>query len=279
MPNYDLHIHSTYSDGVLSVGEIINIAKLNNLTGIAITDHDTVAAFKDPAFSKENELNIIPGIELSTIYNKAEIHILGYFLDYDNIELNKTLDEIKLFRLTRGEKMVHRLNEMNYNISIEDVMEEVKENASFGRPHIARCLVKKGYFKDTYAVFEKLLGNGKPACIDRFKLHPKDGIELIKKSGGIPILAHPYVCKTGLSNESVTTMIKDMISWGIEGIEVYHTLHSKVQEGILLNIAIKNNLVVTGGSDCHESTDDKGQFIIGTKGISLVDFKKLNLRR
>ncbi|MEG2893154.1 MAG: PHP domain-containing protein [Clostridium sp.] len=279
MPNYDLHIHSTYSDGVLSVSDIIKIAKIKNLKGVAITDHDTVAAFSDKSFLAEDEIEIIPGIELSTVYNGAEIHILGYYFDYTNTKLIETLDMIKTFRLTRGEKMVKRLQEMNYNITIEDVLEDVNENASFGRPHIARCLVKKGYFKDTFQVFEKLLGNGKPACIDRFKLHPRDGINLIKEAGGIPSLAHPYVNKSGLSDSSINGMVKDMIGWGIEGIEVYHSLHSKVQEGILLNTSIKNNLIVTGGSDCHEKLDSNGDYVIGYKGISNDELEKLKLRR
>ncbi|MEG0371920.1 MAG: PHP domain-containing protein [Clostridium sp.] len=279
MVNYDLHVHSTYSDGVLSVKEIIDICKEKSLLGVAITDHDTVTAFSDKSFLDEDDIYIIPGIELSTSYNKQEIHILGYNIDYNNKFLLRTLNKIKEFRLNRVETIISKLNIMGYNIILDDVLEYVAENASIGRPHVARCLVNKGYFKDTYDVFERLLANGKPACVDRFKLHPKEGIDLIKNAGGIPVLAHPYVSKSKQTQSNFSIFINDMVGYGIEGIEVYHSLHSKIQEGLLLNYAIKNNLLVTGGSDCHDKYDKNGEYIIGTKGVDSYVFSKFNLVR
>ncbi|KMT23045.1 PHP domain-containing protein [Clostridium cylindrosporum] len=279
MINYDMHVHSTYSDGTLSLREIIDTCKENSLKGVAITDHDTVAAFSDEAFINEKEIDIIPGIELSTIYDGREIHILGYYIDYNNIKLLETLDKIRNFRFNRTEMIISKLNSLGYDISIEDISGHVDKSSSLGRPHIARCLVEKGYFKDTQEVFDKILGNGKPACVDRYKIHPKDGINLIKEAGGIPVLAHAFVSKNSLTSSDFKELMEDMIRYGVIGIEVYHSLHSKVQEGTLLNYAIKHNLLITGGSDCHEKLDSHGNLILGSKGIDTENIIKLKSAR
>lgn len=275
MINYDMHVHSTYSDGTLSIKEIVNICREKSLTGVAITDHDTVAAFSDKSYLCETSIDIIPGIELSTSYKECEVHILGYYIDYTNENLLKVLDKIRNFRLNRVEAILSKLNDMGYFITMEDVLENITKPASVGRPHIARCLVEKGYFKDTSSVFDNILGNGKPACVDRFKLSPKEGIDIIKDAGGIPVLAHPYVSKSTTVSSNFSEFINDIVSYGVMGIEVYHTLHSKTQEGYLLNYAIKNNLLITGGSDCHEKYDKNGNYVLGSKGIDTLKVKKL----
>lgn len=274
MIDYDMHVHSTYSDGVLSVKEIIEICKKRSLKGVSITDHDTVAAFEDTHYLEEKSLDIIPGVELSTSYNGEEVHILGYNIDYKNENLLKTLNKIKNFRVNRVEEIVNKLKHLGYDIEIEEVFSKASKESSIGRPHIARCLVEKGYFKDTNLAFEKVLGNNKPGFVERYKLSSEDGINLIKSSGGIPVLAHPCIIQSfGLSK-----VITDMIKYGIEGIEVFHTLHSRLNEGELLNFAIKNNLLITGGSDCHEKLASNGEFVIGSKGITLDHIQKLKGR-
>lgn len=276
MVDYDMHVHSTYSDGTLSVKEIIEICKEKNMKGVAITDHDTVAAFTDVNIIKENSLDIIPGIELSTYYNNSEVHILGYYIDYENEEFLKVLNKLKDFRVNRLESIICRLQKIGYDITKEDVLATIENTSSVGRPHIARCLVTKGYFKDTHEVFDKILGNGKPACVERYKLSVKEGIDLIKNAGGIPVLAHAYVTKgNNVASSDFKTFINDIISYGIMGIEVFHSLHSRIQEGNLLNYAIKNNLLVTGGSDCHEKLNSSGEYIIGSKGIDYSKIEKI----
>lgn len=280
MINYDMHVHSTYSDGTLKVNEIIEICKIKKLIGVSITDHDTISAYKDVNILnlKDNNIDIIPGLELSTSYENIEVHILGYYIDCNNIKLNNILNKLKDFRLHRLKNMIEKLNALGYRINEKEVLKTTNENASVGRPHIARCLVQKGYFKNTKDAFDKILGNGKPAHIERFKLTPKEGIDLIKDAGGIPILAHPYVSKTNkISN--LKAFLNDMLEYGIMGIEVFHSLHSKLEEGYLLNYANKNNLLITGGSDCHEKFNSSNEFIIGTKGISLDRITNLKSAR
>lgn len=274
MIDYDMHVHSTYSDGTLSVKEILEICKKKSLKGVAITDHDTVAAFEDSHYLDEKSLDIIPGVELSTSYNGEEVHILGYNIDYKNECLLKTLDKIKNFRVHRVEEIINKLKHLGYDIEIEEVFLKATKDSSIGRPHIARCLVEKGYFKDTNSAFEEILGNNKPAFVERYKLSSEEGINLIKSAGGIPVLAHPCI----IQSFSLSKVIADMIKYGVEGIEVFHTLHSKLDEGDLLNYVIKNNLLITGGSDCHEKLDSNGEFVIGSKGISLEHIQKLKGR-
>ena len=126
----------------------------------------------------------------------------------------------------------------------------------------------------TRSAFEEILGNNKPAFVERYKLSSEEGINLIKSAGGIPVLAHPCI----IQSFSLSKVIADMIKYGVEGIEVFHTLHSKLDEGDLLNYVIKNNLLITGGSDCHEKLDSNGEFVIGSKGISLEHIQKLKGR-
>lgn len=277
MVNYDMHIHSIYSDGNLTVEEIINICKSKSLKGFSITDHDTTCAYDDEAILKEKILEIIPGIEISTLYEDCEVHILGYYIDSTNHGLQNALNKMKEFRLNRLDSILHKLNNIGYKITKNNVLDGIKnKNVSIGRPHIAKALVNLGYFKNTKDVFNKVLGNGKPAFVSRFKLSPLEGISLIKSAGGVPILAHPCVSKTNKVSD-FKAFLNDMVTYGIKGLEVYHSLHTKLEEGFLLNYAIKNNLLITGGSDCHNKFNSLNEIVIGTKGIN--DIEKLKNAR
>lgn len=276
MIDYDMHIHTIASDGVLKPEEIFKIASEKGLKGLAITDHDTVEAIEDCLSLREKyDLDFIPGIELSTDYNGAEIHILGYYLDYTNKELLELLKSFQIERLLRIHKMLEKLNKLGYKITFEEIQlesEKTSENNSIGRPHLARALIKKGYFRNINDVFEKLLGNGKPGYVERFKYQTEEGIKTLRKFGGIPVFAHPGLTK--LEYSKLDKLIKEFVSFGLQGIEVYHTDHTNETSYMLAKLANKYDLLVTGGSDYHAPSANR-EFSIGSKGVMEIDINRL----
>jgi len=242
---FDLHIHTNYSDGLYSPKEIVDLAITKNLNGIAITDHDTIEGIEVALKYTNNRFNlkIIPGIELSCIYNYEEVHILGYFIDYTHPKLLNISKTIRNSRGERGAKMVEKLNNLGLSISLKEVRQLSKYDY-IGRPHIARVLINKGYVKDISEAFHKYLAIGKPAYVDRYRISIEETISLINNAGGLAVLAHPGLLKD-------KNIINYCISSGIQGLECIHSKHSEDDKIYLLDIAEKNNLVVTGGSDFH----------------------------
>lgn len=253
----DLHLHTTFSDGALTPLQVVNIAHELNLKAIAITDHDTIDGIPEAlqASSNHPDLEVIPGIELSTFLNNEEVHILGYYIDYKNPNLTKTLAHLQEEREERVIKIVNKLNELGINISYREVRER-SLGKSIGRPHIATVLTEKGYTRSVSDAFSKYLVPGQPAYIPRQKISPPFAIDLIKQSHGIPVLAHPGL----LTDQDI---IFDLIKHGIMGIEVYHTDHSEDQTSYFEKLATNYNLLITGGSDCH----GRDPLLIGTLPI------------
>lgn len=246
---YDLHIHSTFSDGMLSPQQIIDEALRIGLHGLALTDHDTVSGI-DVAmeYAKYRNFPLIAGIELNTEIGPFESHILGYFIDWHNDGLISRLSELKESREQRAVKMVSKLNSMGIDIKLQRVKELAKGDL-VGRPHIAQSMMEKGYVFSVKEAFEKYIGQGRPAYIPRYKFQPSEAIELIKSTGGITVLAHPGLLK----NSSV---INELLDMGIEGIEVNYPEHSLEDTERYLNLAIHRRIFVTGGSDYHGSLND-----------------------
>ncbi|QZY56813.1 PHP domain-containing protein [Crassaminicella profunda] len=242
----DMHVHTSASDGILSPTEIVDWAKKRGLKGVAITDHDTIDGIKEAIRASEQYDNflVIPGIEFSTLYHGVEIHILGYFVDYENLELIDITNAIKNYRFKRAELIIDKLQKLNYDIHFSEVKGVVKEGA-IGRPHIARILVQKGYMSSMQEAFEKLLKKGKAAYVERFKLTVDEAIHIIEKSKGIPVLAHPGLIDDGVDVEGI-------IRKGIKGIEVYHSKHSVFHNRLYFKLSKKYNLFITGGSDYHD---------------------------
>lgn len=261
----DLHIHTTASDGRLSPLEIVNQAKRVGLSHIAITDHDTVAAYKElRATISDNTASkpiIIPGIEFSTDLPNHEVHILGYFIDIDNSKLNEQLEVILNDRLRRSKIMVEKLNALGYLIDYNRVLAIAGQAKSVGRPHIAMALVEKKYFKTVPEAFDQVLVKNGPAYVPHYKLTPEQAIRLIEAAGGIAILAHP-----GLIGDD--NLVIDVIKLGIHGLEVYHPEHDQAMTSKYLGIADKYNLKITGGSDFHaipgRYPEELGRFTIPT---------------
>jgi predicted metal-dependent phosphoesterase TrpH len=277
MVNYDLHIHTTASDGLLTPESIFKIALAKGLKGIAITDHDTIDALPECELIASNySMDFIPGIEISSDYKKYEIHILGYFIDYSDNKLLSFLDWLQQTREYRNVKMIELLQKLGYDVHYEEIHKNLDtHNKSIGRPHIARLLIEKGYFSNIKEVFDKLLGTNKPAYVNRQKVSIQDAARAILESKGIPIIAHPLINSKFNMENDFKSFIKYCVESGIMGIEVFHTQHNEEQEEYLFELAKKYKLIITGGSDCHGELID-GDYLLGSRGINSIDMLRLN---
>lgn len=269
-PDFDLHIHTTASDGLHTPDQIVDKAVAAGLRGIAITDHDTVAGIA-PALaymdSSRIHLNLIPGIELNTEYKGKEVHILGYYIEVNNGELNQHLEEIRAARTTRGAQIVARLNQLGLPLSLAEV-QAYAAGESLGRPHIARALVHRGYTDSVEEAFNLYLEKGKPAYVPRYKFTPQEAIQWVKKAGGISVLAHPGLIK----DEHI---VDEVLSMGIEGLEVFHPQHTYMDSRNYLHKTRQSQLLVTGGSDFHGEGQRKGKQAVGMTGINMVEWQRI----
>lgn len=240
----DLHIHTVYSDGTFEPEEAVQSAYEAGLSCIAICDHDVVEGV--PLALAEAEkcgIEVIPGVELSSDIENGELHMLGYFVDYEDKNFIRQLDDLKSARVERVRAMCQRLKEIGINIEAEEVF-ELSGPGTVGRLHIARVMVAKGYVPAIPDAFRKYIGDNGPAYINRFRLFPEDAVRLITGAKGVPVIAHPY----SLSDES---LIGNMVSAGVKGIEVFYPEHNSSLSQHYIAIAEKFNLVMTGGSDFH----------------------------
>lgn len=244
----DLHTHSTYSDGTLSPGELVHRAKDHNIETLALTDHDTIDGIAE-AFVHGQQLGIeiITGIEISAIYNDTTMHILGYGFNLNDDLLAESINTMQLARRERNKKIVEKLNKMGHKISYEELSR--KKGRQTGRPHIARLLVQKGYVKNIETAFKHFLRDGGPAYEEGYKLPARDAIHVIRKAGGVSVLAHP--AKINLLKETLDSLIAQLTSCGLDGIEIFYPRHSQKDIKKLRKTAGEHNLLLTGGSDFH----------------------------
>lgn len=256
----DLHIHSSYSDGILPPVDIIGLSISKGIKCISITDHDSVQS-QSASYGDLTDIEVVPGIELSSEYNGHEIHLLGYFIDINDSFLNSALNKIHKEREDRVHNIIKKLNKMSMDISVSEI--EISKFVSLGRPHIAKLLVEKGYVNSIREAFHIYLAKGKPAYIDRFKISYKETLKLIRDSGGISVLAHPGEIYKGINMER---LIQDLKIYGLNGIEVFHPSHKDRDINNFYNLAIKYKLVISGGSDYH-GNNSKNEACIGSKGL------------
>lgn len=243
----DLHMHTSCSDGVLTPEELVQSAKEAGLNFIAITDHDTVdgiCQLYEAGLYPNTGIKIIPGIEFSAHHDASEIHILGYNIDIYNRELVERLNDVVEARWTRFSTMVAKLQALGYDISETDVLEIADGSTSISRSHIAQTMVHKGYCASVRETFEQLLNKGKPAYVSHYRLEPGEIIDLIKNSGGTPVLAHPKLVHDD-------ALVEQLLKNGIEGIEAIYPKHDAEDTKRYLEMADKYHLLVTGGSDFH----------------------------
>lgn len=240
----DLHLHTTASDGSFTPSEVVNKAVQLGLEVIAITDHDTVAGIAEAkAEAAGKELDVIPGIELNTELSNSEIHILGYYIDNNNLALMNELNKLRAARYDRIEKMIKKLEDQKIEIDFDYVCQLAADN-SLSRVHLAQAIVEHGYVSQISEAFDEYIGKDCPSYVSRYKLTPRKAIELIKAAGGIPVLAHPALLERD-------ELIPEFITDGLVGIEVYHSEHSQSDVRHYKHLAQKYGLVITGGSDCH----------------------------
>lgn len=269
MVNVDLHVHTTSSDGLMSPSEVVQRAVQNKVKVLAITDHDTISGIDEALLEAKNSyIKVIPGIELSTTHNKESIHILGFFRDdsYKNPELNKKLYELKNNRVIRAEKMVHKLKEnLNIEISFENVLKRGKDVVA--RPHIAQEIISEGYPYDTEYIFQHFIGKDCPAFVPTTKMTTAEGIKLLHKYNALVFLAHPVLIKK--------SPITDFLNIGLDGIEAVYFQNTPEDEEFFREIAKKNNLLISAGSDCHGNLeDDLRHGDIGAMKLDDESFKK-----
>ncbi|WP_018249000.1 PHP domain-containing protein [Orenia marismortui] len=251
----DLHLHTTASDGSFTPSQLVTKAKELGFSAIAITDHDTIDGITEGIdLAEKLDIELVPGIEMNTDYENTEIHVLGYYIDYKDQKFIDKLASLKEARYNRIKRIVGKLNALGLEIDFE----EVKKNAdggALGRPHVAQIMLDKGYVEEWSEAFDKYIAKGAPAYVERKKLTPQEAIQLIKEFGGIPVVAHPVLIERD-------ELLDQLIEWGIEGIEVYHTEQDDKDSKRYLEFAQKNSLLITGGSDCH-GPRRKGEVLIG----------------
>lgn len=269
MHKADLHIHTHFSDSSLSPKQVVGYAQKAGLSTIAITDHDTIDGIDEAIMSAEvSGIEVVPGVELSVeteggLPHRGELHILGYFIDWKNPRFN---EQLRIFRQTRQERaglIVSKLKELNIDIDYAHVLQVAKveeRNGSISRVHIATVLHQTKAVHSISEAFEKYLNYGAKAYVPKFRLSPEQAIEMISKTGGIPVLAHPCLSKCS------ENLILRLVQLGLKGIEVYHSQQDMKEEGFCRRMAQRYDLLMTGGSDCHGLF--KKSILIGTVTVN-----------
>lgn len=266
----DLHVHSNASDGTLTPTEIVNLAKEKGLTAIALTDHDTMQGVSEAReAARGSKLEIISGVEISCEYRGKEIHILGLFLDRDCEELLSKLAYYRAKRDERNEKMISNFQEAGIPMTIEE-LSGGDSNAVITRAHFARYLVEHSYVKKKDEAFKKYLGKKCSFYETREYINAQKAIELIKKAKGISFLAHAYLYK--MSDKEIEQMVEELISYGLDGLEVYHSSHNICESRKLLALAKKKGLLISGGSDFHGANKPDIDLSVGRGNLRLPHY-------
>jgi 3',5'-nucleoside bisphosphate phosphatase len=238
----ELHCHTTYSDGTLTPTALVTLAAAQGVRALAITDHDTMGGWDEAiAAATPLGLEIVPGLELSTVCQGRSLHVLGFYPD--RARLQAPLDERLEGRKRRSQMMLDRLADLGYPITLPPM----GLGMAPGRPHIAKALLAAGYVTSTQAAFSQFLGEGKPACVEYEKFDVLDGIALLRSCGAVPVWAHPYLWRGG----AVETVLPELVAAGLMGLEVYHPDHSPSDVRHLEDFCRQYGLLKTGGSDFH----------------------------
>lgn len=243
----DLHTHSTASDGLYSPSELMQRAKAAGLRVIALTDHDSTEGIAEATqVAHTLDIELIPGIEINTDISGGEVHVLGYFPEYEQPTFQAILKKLRDARERRGERMVELLNEQGVHITWERVREIAQ--GAVGRPHVAKALLEAGYVHSIGEAFDKYIGNDCPAYVPRYKLTPNDAVRMIVSANGLPVVAHPYRIP-GI--EELRRWLPDLCEAGLVGLETYYGPYTQKEERELLTLTREYHLIPTGGTDFH----------------------------
>lgn len=271
----DLHIHTYYSDGVFSPEKIVDTAIDVGLQVIALTDHDNVLSYsvaKDylKKEGKEDKLEIIQGVEINTLYKNYEIHILGYFMNAENNDFKNLLKAQQHARVKQTKEIISLLaKKEGIKIKFEDIKKLVAEGGSIGRPHIAKAITSAGGTHSVIDAYSKFIHDNSPVYVPRKTVSPQDAVEIIYDAGGIPVIAHPH------DLDIAETLIKELMTYGLRGIEAYHRKHSPACVEYFSSMAEELGLIVTGGSDFHAPNIMNGQIILGKNFVPDWIYDKL----
>ena len=247
----DLHTHTNFSDGSFSPEELLTAAKNLKLTYLGITDHDTVdgiAHLYENGLYPNKGIHIIPGVEFSADHPEHDIHLVGYNIDIYNGALQDFLNEVIEARWNRFNDIMQKLQDNGFPIREADVLKIAGTSRSIGRSHIARALVRIGCFKSVREAFDLMLQKGRPAFVPRYLPKIDDIINLIHKTGGTAVLAHPKL----IGNDELVEEI--CANSGIDALEVFYPLHDEQDTLRYVSVARSHNLLLTGGSDFHGTT-------------------------
>jgi len=271
----DLHIHTLYSDGVLSPEKIVDTAIDVGLQAIALTDHDNVLSYqaaKDHLKNtqREDKLEIIRGIEVNTLYKNYEVHILGYFMDVENSDFQNMLKMQQQARVKQTKEIISLLSKKEgIKIKFEDIKKQVAEGGSIGRPHIAKAITNAGGTNSVIDAYAKYIHDDSPVYVQRKTVTPQDAVEIIYDAGGIPVIANPH------DLDIAEKLIKELMQYGLSGIEAYHRKHSPACVEYFSSMAEELVLIVTGGSDFHCPNIMNGQIVLGKNFVPEWVYDKL----
>ncbi len=246
----DFHSHTLASDGTYTPAELLAAMKRRGVAIFAVTDHDTLAAYETlrPNGADWSEIapaKLVTGIEINTTYAGNEIHILGFGFELGPSELASVIDENRRSRRLRAEQMIAALNRAGYEITLDAVVAEASADAPLGRPHVAKALVRNGTVGSIEDAFRNFLTLGRPGYIPSHHIRPHAAIEVVARSGGVPVLAHPGRLKD-------EHLIEELVEAGLVGLEVFYPTHSAAQVAHFRDVAARYGLVMTAGSDFHD---------------------------
>lgn len=245
----DLHTHSVYSDGTNLPAELVAMAEKRGLAALALTDHDTVGGIPELLSAANNSpVEAVAGIELSAECESGTMHILGYFIDHASAGLLEKLEMVREGREQRNAGILKKLNKLGYVLLWSDV-EKYAGKDVVGRPHFAAALVERGHVKSKKAAFDLLLAKGRKGYVDRYRYTAKECIELIRKAGGIPVLAHPATIY--LPDDPLFALVREMKDSGLGGIETYYAENHPENMRKFSGWAQELGLIRTGGTDFH----------------------------
>ncbi|MBI3952221.1 MAG: PHP domain-containing protein [Acidobacteria bacterium] len=266
----DLHTHTTVSDGTLTPEALVRRAREKNLSAIAITDHDIVdGVAKAVQVGQDIGVRVIPGVEISADSRAGAMHVLGYFIDHQDVALREALRELRTYREERNPKIVAKLN----RLGMEMTYEEVKAKAGYGsvgRPHFAQVMIEKGYVESTQEAFDKYLKAGALAYVDKKRLTPADAIQLIHTAGGLAVMAHPIRLKLADADD-LQNLVWESVEHGLDGLEVYYSDHSPELTHQLLDLARRCDLLIFGGSDFHGQNKPHIDLGVGRGNLNIPD--------
>jgi predicted metal-dependent phosphoesterase TrpH len=254
----DLHSHTNYSDGFNSPKDLIDKARSKGIEILSITDHDNLAGIDEASeYGKEVGVEIIAGVEISSDILDREIHILGYFVEPGNPELERYLEYFRAERLKRADRIVNKLNTLGISLKLDDVL-KISKNSAVGRPHIAQAMLERGFTNSYFEAFNKYIGNGCIAYEKKVHVSPRSAFKIISDSGGLSFIAHP-----GIMPENI---LKELIESGVDGIEVVHPSHNPQLVKFYRGIVNEYFLLESGGSDFHggrrEDENNLGKFFV-----------------